>query len=353
MAYRGLRVLSLVVLIGCGAAVAEAQTVLVQTTTARSYGMGRSGAGDGTDPLNAVMNPALLSVSGLVVGGNIYPDLVVSGDNNKAWNGILGGGTRWNSGENNTAGISVAAVYSTVIRDDDYGDDPLAQQRYYGGMAALQYVFNNKTTVGFGAGVKSYSATEPPYDYYYYLPYLPNPPREIHSEALLADVGLLLSTRTYTESGKSVRPAIGLSYTNFGGRIRRDSGQETDPPTQIRFGFSMEVTSAAAPDDGSGKWHKPPSWRFVFNSDVIDDTEGSGGGLSAGMELSIRDIGFLRLGTDAVQGGEHLTAGLGVGYNTGRTRIRVDYARLPAWRIDENYRVPLDHFGLTVGYAWD
>jgi hypothetical protein len=89
-------------------------------------------------------------------------------------------------------------------------------------VAALQYVFNNRSTVGLGVGVKSYSATEPP-DYYYYLHYWTNPPDDSHSEAILADVGLLLSTRARTESGKSVRPAIGLSYTNFGGRIRRGS----------------------------------------------------------------------------------------------------------------------------------
>ena len=77
--------------------------------------------------------------------------------------------------------------------------------------------------------------------------------------------------------------------------------------------------------------------------------------LHAGAEFSICEIGFLWAGHLMTPGdsSEHnFTLGLGVGYDTGRVRFCVDYARVPAWKSKHgNY--PLDYAGSYFGYSFD
>ena len=100
---------------------------------------------------------------------------------------------------------------------------------------------------------------------------------------------------------------------------------------------------------------QPPEWRLSINADYAVRDETDNDGLHTGAEFSIREIGFLRAGYVMIPGdsNEHdLTLGLGVGYDTGRVRFRVDYARAPAWkRKDGGY--PLDFVGLYFGYSFE
>ena len=338
--------LTAVLFVGAGADVARAQIRVAVPYSVRSYGMGLTGVADDYDPHNVYYNPAVVgAIHGLAFCGNLHPDLIYSGDDSRGWNGVVAGGVLQPKGESSAFGFGAALNY-TGWKIDDVWYIGEATERTIGVDVALQYVVSAKTSIALGFGVKSWNHDPSPRHYTGYAP--PS------GDGQLFNTGLMISNKTTTESGKVYGVAAGVSIINWESddELRYLIGHGI---SEARFGLGFRVIR---PDDAGTVGQesvRPSRWRLSVNVDFVTREDDQDSSAHTGAEFSIREIGFLRAGYEALLAHDvihHATVGLGIGYDWGRVKFRIDYARVPvSKKSDSGY--PLDFFGLYIGYAFD
>jgi hypothetical protein len=329
-----------------GVDVACAQIRVSVPYSVRSYGMGLTGTADDYDPYNVFYNPAIIgSIHGLALCGNLSPDLIFSGDDNRGWNAMVAGGYLRQSGESSGFGFGAALNY-TGWKMNDLWFVGESNERTIGISAALRFLGSGRTSVGLGLGVKRWEFDpQPRVSTWYAIP---------SGDGQLLDAGIIISNETASKSGRLYGVSVGVSLINWGDDDNLEYLLGHDL-SEARFGFGLRVARPDASATVTPESMQPSTWRLSVNVDFVARKDDRDSSAHTGAEFSIREIGFLRAGYEALLADEvvhHATVGLGVGYDWGRVKFRIDYARVPASKkSDSGY--PLDYFGLHVGYAFD
>ena len=332
-------------LLGAGADGARAQIHLAVPYSVRSYGMGLSGVADDYDPHNAYYNPAVLgAVHGLAFCGSLHPDLVHPGDDSHGWNGMFVFGKQRKTGESSVFGFGVGLIYSGWDLENVWYV-PEASEHSIGLDAGFRYVISGNSSIGFGFGMKSWIFDTGSRYYGWY--------RSSDEKSVFFDAGLLISHKKVSESGKVYSTSVGLSGVNWEWNTDSDSYISYNL-AEGRIGMGLRVDRPGHSSADGQVTNGPSQWRLSANLDLIV-RENRKPVVHTGAEFSIREIGFLRTGFQKVLGADNahnFTLGMGVGYDWGRVKFRIDYARVPAWQRGR-YDYPLDFFGLYLGYAFD
>jgi hypothetical protein len=322
-------------LLSAGADLTQAQSMFLTPYSARNLGMGFSGVADDFDPGNAFYNPAVLgALHGIAFRADLRPNLRYSGDDNLGWSSFLAGGYRA------TPRVLVAVGFTYTRWDWDDNTWWARSEQNVAPSAALSYGVTGSSTISFGFGQKNWKRES---DY------------TNDSKATVYDSGLLYSGVTQTKTGKHIGYSFGVAYHNWGGEITR--GDYRSPPTtEFRAGAGFRITRPATATGNGGKSNPPADWHVSINTDYARYDDYRRDQFLAGVEYSFHEIGFLRAGyllTTGVSTVHKITLGAGVGYDTGRFRIRVDYARAPARHIDYDTTVWFNFVGLYLGYSFE
>ena len=335
-----------VLFVGVGADVARAQIRVAVPYSVRSYGMGLTGVADDYDPHNVYYNPAVVgSMNGLAFCGNLHPDLIYSGDDNRGWSAMVAGGSLRRTGESSAFGFGAALNY-TGWKMNELWFATDSTERTIGVNAALQFVVSGRTSIALGLGAKRWEFDPQPRSFTGY-----EPPS---GDGQLLDAGLIISNETTSESGRIYGVSAGVSLINWGDDDDLDYLLGHDL-SEARFGVGFRMTRPDASGTVKQESVRPSAWRLSINIDFVTRQDDQDSSAHTGAEFSIREIGFLRAGYEALLAHDvvhHATVGLGIGYDWGRVKFRIDYARVPVTKKDDS-GYPLDYFGLYFGYAFD
>jgi hypothetical protein len=323
---------------------ASAQTLLQTPYSIRSYGMGLSGAADDFDVGNLYYNPAVLgSLNGAALSLGLRPDLRSAGDDNRGFNGLIAGGYQFRTGRTSAVGIGGGVVYTV----DDYNELRFpgeVNENVLGLQAAIRYQSETPFAIAFGI---AYKTRKKDFDHRF------RPPEEY--EDTLFDIGIL-STSTYQRGGGGTTViSFAGSYINHSDKIDIDEWWRIKPTMAI-IGLGFRMTGRPVSGEGPDQTARPPQWRVSANLDFVLPASDYGNNLNTGVEVSLREMAFFRLGYQMTLEDKdteyQLTIGLGAGYDTGRFKFRADYARVPGWKTDTSGD-PFGYLGLYLAYALD
>ena len=308
--------------------------------SARSAGMGETGAADNTDPANIFFNPAnVVGPQCIYVNGSrwgLVPQLA-----DDVWMGRVGAGVRWGGDE--TLGLGADITYGRLdygesIITDPFGN-PLAEVDSHEDYIALTVGAGLKLGTDWelriGAGAKRYAADLAPAEVTEDL-------ADTEFDAFAFDVGATLA-RPYDLGQWAIIPAIAVACVNFGGDIETDFGD--DPlPTRLHFGTSARVESPTAHLLGADV----PVLALVYNVEAVERMHDSYFSWGIGGELALAQMVFVRAGTSDIEDEEEYQQlsssgwGLGVGLPIGPVRTRFDYTKTSSSYDEKKLGVSID-----------
>jgi len=330
------------VVLGTTVTPARSQIVLLHPLSARSAGMGETGAADNSDAANIFFNPA-----NVVGPAHVY----VQGSR---W-GIVPFDDVWFGA--GSAGISyhrVAGSQPMVLSADftygrlDYGEsiatdpagNPLgtfhAFEDYFGLTLGAGFAVGDRWDLRLGGAVKRWRAHLGPAEF-------TMSGADDQFDAFAFDVGTTAALRT-SVSEWSIVPAFAVACVNAGPDIEFSDVSSSDPlPTRFHFGTSVRVESPTTRILSADV----PVIAVVYNVDGTERLHDGPFSWGIGGELAVAQMLFVRAGSfdyddDKSQVDDGSGWGIGLGIPAGSLRARFDYTKTSASYEKDKFGVALD-----------